>query len=112
MSDIESVNALEFYGSYRVVYDDGSELFVPIDVPSNRHSQQVMDWLADGGTITPFVLDPAKLTIRQRTAPMAEGGYGTLSEQFEMIGEQGLEVYQAHIAKVKSDIPKETNGNN
>ena len=34
-------------------------------------------------------------------------GDGTTGEQFEMIGEQGMEVYQAHIAKVKSDIPKE-----
>ena len=38
---------------------------------------------------------------------MENGGYGTIGEQLEMIGEQGMDVYQTHIAKVKSDIPKE-----
>lgn len=44
--------------------------------------------------------------LSARTASMADGGYGTWAEQLEMIGEQGMTVYQAHIATVKSNHPK------
>ena len=52
-------------------------------------------------------LKSEKSWLDKRLANMENGGYGTTGEQFEMIGEQGMEVYQAHIAKVKTDIPKE-----
>ena len=34
-----------------VVYEDGNTLFVPID-ESNRHYQEVLEWVAEGNTIT------------------------------------------------------------
>ena len=40
---------LELTG-YAVTLDDGKELFVPLD-ESNRHYQEVLQWVADGNTI-------------------------------------------------------------
>jgi hypothetical protein len=78
---------------------------VPND-PGNRHCVMVQEDIADGASVIPYV-EPEPSWIDKRLANMADGGYGTTGEQFEMIGEQGMKVYQAHIAKVKSDIPKE-----
>lgn len=41
----EETNVLE------VVYDDGKVSFVPKD-ESNRHYQEVLQWVADGNTIS------------------------------------------------------------
>ena len=78
---------------------------VPND-PGNRHCVMVQEDIADGASVIPYVA-PEPSWIDKRLANMADGGYGTTGEQFEMIGEQGMKVYQAHIAKVKTDIPKE-----
>jgi len=66
----------------------------------------ITEWIDEGNTPEPYV-EPEPSWIDKRLANIENGGYGTTGEQFEMIGEQGMEVYQAHIAKVKSDIPKE-----
>jgi hypothetical protein len=42
----------------------------------------------------------------KRKEPIAQGGYGTIAEQLEMIGEQGIGVFQAHIQTVKTNNPK------
>jgi D-arabinose 1-dehydrogenase-like Zn-dependent alcohol dehydrogenase len=42
----------------------------------------------------------------ERQKNIADGGYGTQSEQFEILGEQGIGPYQAHIAAVKAAHPK------
>ena len=85
-------------------YTVNGNMGVPID-SGNRHYQMVQDWISQGNTPTPFVA-PEKSWVDKRTASMADGGYGTWSEQLEMIGEQGMTVYQAHIATVKSNHPK------
>ena len=87
-------------GSYRV----NDEMSVPNDM-SNRHRVMIQEWIDAGNTPTPYVA-PEPHWIDKRLANMAGGGYGSIGEQLEMIGEQGMDVYQAHIAKVKSDIPK------
>jgi len=74
----------------------------------NRHYPMIQEWIDEGNTPTPYV-EPEPSWLDKRLAKMADGGYGTTGEQFEMIGEQGMDVYQAHIAKVKSDIPKGDN---
>jgi len=94
--------------------DGGYKVNDKISVPNNmdnRHRVMIQEWIDEGNTPEPYV-EPEPSWIDKRLANMENGGYGTTGEQFEMIGEQGMEVYQAHIAKVKSDIPKETNGNN
>ena len=70
-----------------------------------KYNDTVQEWIDEGNTPEPYVA-PEPTWLDKRLANMADGGYGTTGEQFEMIGEQGMEVYQAHIAKVKSDIPK------
>jgi len=79
---------------------------VPDDM-DNRHRVMIQEWIDEGNTPEPYV-EPEPSWIEKRLANMENGGYGTTGEQFEMIGEQGMEAYQAHIAKVKTDIPKET----
>ena len=82
-----------------------SGMSVPDDM-GNRHRVMIQEWIDEGNTPEPYV-EPEPHWIDKRLANMENGGYGTTGEQFEMIGEQGMDVYQAHIAKVKSDIPKE-----
>ena len=36
---------------YIVIYQDGTELFVPHDT-ANRHYQEILEWVAEGNTIT------------------------------------------------------------
>jgi len=86
--------------------NDDRQICVPDDM-GNRHRVMIQEWIDEGNTPDPYV-EPEPHWIDKRLANMENGGYGTTGEQFEMIGEQGMEVYQAHIAKVKTDIPKET----
>ncbi len=85
--------------------NDDRQICVP-DNMDNHYRVMIQEWIDAGNTPTPYV-EPEPHWIDKRLANMENGGYGTTGEQFEMIGEQGMEVYQAHIAKVKSDIPKE-----
>ena len=80
------------------------EYSVPDDM-GNRHRVMIQEWIDAGNTPTPYVA-PEPHWIDKRLANVADGGYGSIGEQLEMIGEQGMDVYQSHIAKVKSDIPK------
>jgi hypothetical protein len=49
---------------------------------------------------------PADTWQKKRQKSFVKGGYGTWQEQMEIIGEQGIDAFQAHIAKIKSDHPK------
>ena len=97
---------IQIDGSFIVNSGATDQVVVPDDM-ANRHRVMIQEWIDDGNTPEPYV-EPEPHWIDKRLANMADGGYGTTGEQFEMIGEQGMEVYQAHIAKVKTDIPKET----
>ena len=44
----------------------------------------------------------------ERQGLMADTKYGTVSEQLELLGEQGIVKYQEHIAAVKAANPKPT----
>ena len=88
-------------GSYRV----NDEMSVP-DNMGNRHRMMIQEWIDAGNTPTPYV-EPEPHWIDKRLANMENGGYGTIGQQLEMIGQQGRDVFQAHIAKVKQVIPKE-----
>ena len=93
-----------------VIQEDGSyqvndSMSVPDDM-GNRHRMMEQEWKDDGNTPTPYVA-PEPHWIDKRLANMAKGGYGSIGEQLEMIGEKGLDAFKSHIAKVKQDIPKE-----
>ena len=95
---------IQIDGSFIVNSGATDQVVVPDDM-GNRHRVMIQEWIDEGNTPEPYV-EPEPTWLDKRLANMADGGYGTTGEQFEMIGEQGMEVYQAHIAKVKSDIPK------
>ena len=40
-----------FFCSYRLTYEDGTIWYAPHD-PGNRHYDEMVEWIADGGTIT------------------------------------------------------------
>ena len=84
----------------------GNEVVCIPDTMDNRHRKDLQEWIDAGNTPDPYV-EPEPHWIDKRLANMANGGYGSIGEQLEMIGEQGMDVYQSHIAKVKTDIPKE-----
>ena len=75
------------------------------DNMANSHRVMIQEWIDAGNTPEPYVAPELHWTDK-RLAKIADGGYGSIGEQLEMIGEQGMNVYQTHIAKVKSDIPK------
>jgi hypothetical protein len=75
----------------------------PNAYPAGHHA--VLNWIAQGNTPDPYVA-PVKTWQEKRQASIADGGYGTIPEQMEMIGEQGIGVFQAHIASVKGAIRK------
>ena len=101
------INKVEYLedGTFLVNKNTPDQHCVP-DSMANRHRVMIQEWIDEGNTPDPYV-EPEPHWIDKRLTNMENGGYGTTGEQFEMIGEQGMEVYQAHIAKVKSDIPKE-----
>jgi hypothetical protein len=104
------ITSVEFQedGSYlvnkNVDENDAGQFSVPDDM-GNRHRRKVQAWIDAGNTPTPYA-EPEKSWVDKRTANMADGGYGTVTEQLEMIGEQGMDKFQTHIAKVKTDNPK------
>jgi len=105
--EIKTVEYKE-YGGFLVNKDatpeSQGEHSVPDDM-SNRHRVMIQEWIDAGNTPTPYVA-PEPHWIDKRLANMAKGGYGSIGEQLEMIGEQGLDAFKSHIAKVKQDIPK------
>lgn len=48
----------------------------------------------------------ANAHLNKRLTTIADGGYGSTQEQLEILGEQGIEAFQAHIAAVKAAHPK------
>lgn len=43
---------------------------------------------------------------RSRTANLANGGYGTYGEQFDIIFHDGIVAWESHIQNVKNNNPK------
>jgi len=39
------------FNSYKVIFVDGEISFVPLD-EENRHYQEILEWVAEGNTIT------------------------------------------------------------
>ena len=80
---------------------DGVELSIPVDEANRHYAEIVRQGITPATYVAP---DPTWLEKRQ--ANIAGGGYGEVTEQLEIIGEQGMDVYQAHIAAVKAAHPK------
>lgn len=76
------------------VFRDGKRISIPLDERDLELEQQTQD-----------VIDDTEW-IRRRTAPLAEGGYGTWQEQEDMKFHHGFEYWRAHIQAVKDRFPK------
>ena len=95
---------LQSDGSFKV----NDNFFVPDDM-GNGHRIDIQTWIDDGNTPEPYVA-PEPHWIDKRLANKANGGYGSIGEQLDMQywdAVNGTTLWQDHIAKVKSDIPKE-----
>ena len=62
-------------------------------------------WLAEGNTPGPADVY-VETWLDKRKKNIADGGYGTVTEQLELIGEQGIDAFQTHIANVKNTHKK------
>jgi hypothetical protein len=80
---------------------------IPLDKDNRDRSlydQHVADGLAE---IVEVDDTPVETYVEKRKKNIADGGYGTVTEQLEMIGEQGVTAFQSHINAVKAGIPKD-----
>ena len=75
------------------------------DDPANSDYAEYLEWVEEGNTPDAYVA-PEKSWQEKRQADIAGGGYGEITEQLEIIGEQGMTVFQDHIAAVKAAHPK------
>lgn len=64
-------------------------------------------WKAEGNTADPADIPPEPTYKEKRMRSIADGGYGTIREQLEYLGEQGIGAFQSHVAKIKLDHPKD-----
>ena len=80
------------------------KLSIPAD-PANSDYAEYLEWVDEGNTPDAYVA-PDKSWLEKRQANIAGGGYGAVTEQLEIIGEQGMTVFQDHIAAVKAAHPK------
>ena len=79
--------------------------FIPAD-PANSDRIAYDEWVEEGNTPDAADLPPEATWQEKRQANVAGSGYGEVTEQLEIIGEQGITAFQNHIAAVKAAIPK------
>ena len=51
ISSVEKMYLNNEFASYKVIYTDGTEWSVPHNT-ENRHYQEILEWVAEGNTIT------------------------------------------------------------
>ena len=78
---------------------------IPVD-PANSDRIAYDEWVEEGNTPDAADAAPDPTWQEKRQANVADGGYGEVTEQLEIIGEQGITAFQNHIAAVKAAIPK------
>jgi len=75
-------------GVYASLQKEGQE---SVDITS----QEYLDYIS-----------PPETYLDERKKNLADGGYGTWQEQFEIMNEQGFAAWQTHCAAIKTNIPK------
>ena len=85
---------------------DGS-LTLFSEAPGNKeYDKMLLDVAEDPSCITEQDDTPVPTYADLRQATVADGGYGTIQEQLEMLGEQGQVAFEAHVQAVKVRFPK------
>jgi hypothetical protein len=92
--------ASNYAGTPITVIDLEAGWCIPID------NDEYLEWLEEGNTPEAADVPPAPTWLEKRQTNIAGGGYGEITEQLEIIGEQGMTVFQDHIAAVKAAHPK------
>jgi hypothetical protein len=99
---------------YTRIFRDG-ELFQTFDpdgqsfpeATGNSDNDLMVDRVGAGtATIRDVIGDPVPTYADLRQQNVADGGYGTIAEQLEMIGEGTMTAYKAHVQAVKTRYPK------
>ena len=98
---MEILNAKYTEGGSIQANVDGVDVTIPVDEGNRHYAELVEQGITPAAYVAP---DPTWLEKRQ--ANIAAGGYGEITEQLEIIGEQGMTVFQDHIAAVKAAHPK------
>jgi hypothetical protein len=105
----EVVDGVEVTKNFIRENADGSTSSIPESL-DNRHYMQLMEEV-EAGTSTIVDVDMTIPAIPQwsieRTTDLENGGYGTVIEQLEILGEQGIDAFQQHIATIKAAYPKD-----
>ena len=71
----------------------------------NSEWDEYQRWLEiEGNTPGPVDPIPEPTDAELRDKSLAEGGYGTVKEQLEIIGKEGVAGYQAHFNEVRGRI--------
>ena len=100
---VELTKYNDFLVNKNVNENDDRQLFVPDDM-GNYHRSEIQKWIDAGNTPAPYV-EPKPLYQNVRVK-----AYGRIGDQLDMQYKDlvnGTTVWKDHIAKVKSDIPKE-----
>jgi len=100
---IECQDDGSFIVNKNVDANDNRQLCVPDDM-GNRHRVMIQEWIDEGNTPEPYVEPEIPYQDKRIQA------YGRIGDQLDMQYKDlvnGTTVWKDHIAKVKSDIPKE-----
>tara|TARA_Y100000310_G_C20560754_1_gene752935 strand:- start:66 stop:380 length:315 start_codon:yes stop_codon:yes gene_type:complete len=85
---------------------EGTNMCIP-EAPGNTDYDNMLEEVAaNTSTIVEVDDTPVPTWEDNRIAKIEDGGYGTWREQMEMIGEQGIDVFQTHVQTVKATYPK------
>ncbi len=74
----------------------------------NLPAQDRQDILDKWATVPVPTPPPPRIEtyLSMRIKALAQDGYGTAQEQLEILGEQGIDAFQVHVAAVKAKYPK------
>ena len=94
---------MKYANEEHTVIQDGNRS-IPVN-PDNRDYQHILERVSAGETIDDYI--PLEESyIDKRVKSLSDGGYGTIKEQLEMIGELGMTDFKNHIKSVKTRHPK------
>ena len=109
MTEIDNIKRLLTHegepNGFLVLYEDGSQTHMPSNTDDAADLEARL--AANEPGLVVLAADSTRTWPDRRQSPLDLGGYGTQIEQLEILGEQGIDAFQQHIAAVKAAHPKE-----